>query len=307
MKLKKLTALTVASLALTSGVAMADPYYMDVGAAGNPGLPLPDGNSVTSIFNSFQLFANTTSTIYDTDTSGGLSVGDKFIDTGNANFTSGLPNGDQEGINFIGFSEITLSWNNLKGSIVSVAPNGIGGVTTTTSYVGGAVFDFYFDAPADASYGATVGSADDAGHGDGTKVLSLMLTNGTGSSTFDSSGNFVTGSSNFWADITFALNNFWWFDINNNGVVDAGDADFADLLGLAVPMKLNAAVDQNTNHVVNVPGSGAVLPGYGPELLVVHSDHDGSIEFSVPEPASVALLGLGLLGLSFSRRNKKSA
>lgn len=314
MKLKKLASAMAISMALVSGTTFADAFYMDVGAAGNPGFFLPDGNTVTSVFNSFQLFANTTSKIYDTNGSFSLNTGDKFIDAGNANFTSGLPNGDQEGINLFGTSEITLSWSNLVGSVISTAANGLGGITTTTSYVAGGVFDFYFDAPGNANYGASVGSADDTGFSPsnealpGTKVLTLTLTGGTGSSTFGPTGNFVTGSSNLFADITFALDNFWWFDSNGNGVADAGDKDFHDLLGLLVPVNLSSAVDQNTNHVVNVPGSFLPGPaGFGNELLVVHSDHDGSIEFSVPEPTTIALLGMGLLGMGIGSRNKKAS
>ena len=40
--------------------------------------------------------------------------------------------------------------------------------------------------------------------------------------------------------------------------------------------------------------------------LVRQSTLDGSIRFAVPEPTSVALLGLGLLGLGLSRKSKKS-
>lgn len=40
--------------------------------------------------------------------------------------------------------------------------------------------------------------------------------------------------------------------------------------------------------------------------LIRQTTLDGSIVFNVPEPTSVALLGLGLLGLGFTRKSKKS-
>ncbi|MCE9549572.1 MAG: PEP-CTERM sorting domain-containing protein [Betaproteobacteria bacterium] len=312
MKLKKLIVLMAIPFAIASGVALADPFYINVGGLGPA---IGDANTTTRTFDSHQVFANTTSVIYDTNNSGSLNVGDKFIDAGDAHFTSGLPSGDQEGINLdIGsgiIAEITTQWNNLVGSISAVTPITTGSLTggfiTTTNYVAGGVFNFYFDAPGNANYGASVGTSDDSGFGNGTHVLTLTLTSGTGSSTFNSLGQFVTGSSNLFAEITFARDNFFWFD-NGNGIVDAGDKDFHDLLGLLIPIKLNASVDQNTNHVVNVAGNGSAGPaGFGNQLQIIHSDHDGSIEYSVPEPTSIALLGLGLLGLSFSRRNKKAA
>lgn len=309
--MKKLSTLLL--LGFVAPVAMAQPIYLDFGASGQApggGGSGTDLDTFTSVFDQLQLFADTSTTQYNTNLGGtpGLNVGDRFIDNGSAAITDLLPPlGDDEGLGLL--SEITVSWTGLSGETTSdLTPIGVLGESAQTiAYDSDStVFEFYFHGDGigpNASFG-TVGNGDNTGFSDGDKILELLVKGGSGTNTFDAGGDFVSGSSILLGEVVFALDDFWWFDNGDDTPGTAGDKDFDDLLGLAVPLVLRASVDQNTDEVVtDFSGFGTPGPvGFGEELFKVHSTHDGSLDFAVPVPKTLLLFGLGLIVFPWLRR-----
>ena len=72
------------------------------------------------------------------------------------------------------------------------------------------------------------------------------------------------------------------------------------------PVKVSWALDTNVNPPVPTLNSLVSLNG-GQGPLVRQTTLDSSIVFDVPEPFSLALVGIGLLGLGLTRRQKAQA
>jgi len=148
------------------------------------------------------------------------------------------------------------------------------GVLTPTgpSYTGG-YFNVYFNSFIDNSYDQL--------------VIAGALTGST----------IQAANLDLFFNITYAKDGFLKI-FNGVEYVDAGQA----IAGGAVP---TLKLDTNVNPPIPTPDQMKfVVDGNGNLNAIRQTTLDGSVTASIPEPSSIAMLGLGLLGLGFAARRK---
>ncbi len=267
----------ISLLTLISGNAYAMLIMMDPGTIGAPANG--DLNTLTGTFNELGLYVQTTSTITGANTF--LDVGDLAVDA----LKPSNPLRDTEGLNTVPGWELTGRWSNLSGTFTNM------GTYNLYNYQVGTI-DFWGDPTPDADFGLTIGSDDDGVGGlgttftDGTKVATATLVSGTGHVWFDSNGVPVTGDTLTYWQLSYMLPNFWRDQYGN---------DLSPYVSSVPGFYIQATVDTNTHNFVVAPPK-------------IHSDHDGSAGFGViPEPTTMLLFGMGIVGLATRIRRKKAA
>ena len=300
----KLSTLAILST-LVAAPVMAQPIFIDIGTdfdAASPNTNYVAGPTTTGWLTELQFNYNSWSTVKDTNGNGLLDAGDVITSTGglkgsgfnnflalygNNSISSFLPqqfgafgpsnNGYKNGW------ELSFGFDDLVGTI-----DGMGGVTWTSGTI-----SFYATTDIASCAGANNSSCF-------TRLFDMTVTNG---------GNIPSATL-----LSGYLSNFNTTDMF--GAVVAGDVFNTQVGGVNKSFRtihdelalkgeqqsFNFLVDQNVAALPAVTGYDPVSKTF----TLAPALHDGSLSFSVSEPTSLAVLGLGLLGFGFARRNKKA-
>jgi hypothetical protein len=278
--MKKLFTAALVSLACAS-TASATSIYIENGADYGGNANTAAGDTTTGWKDSLKLVYVSNSLVTDVDGDGpanGFEAGDTIVSSG------GMIGGAILGQNFV----------------TALVDSEVGGGPSDNGYTSSWALSFRFDDlmgtfdGTDFNY--TSGNIDwfilDVSNGYGAGVGSeVHLFTTTVQDHFYTNGNQV---------FTGSVGNFGTGAVNG---VDAGDVfnlaygnstmSFEDY-AMNISDTVRFRIDQNTD----APN----VTGYNNGKFEITGEHDGSLEFTVPEPASVAILGLGLLGFAASRR-----
>ena len=270
--MKKLLTATLVSLAF-AGTASASQFFIDVGVDydASSTAPTAAGGTTTGWKDELAVTYRSDSVVTDTTPDGILSNGDTILSAG------GRVVGNLDGANLV--TALTVSETLTGGP----SDNGYGDnwelafrFTDLAGTFSSAAGNFVYQS----------GNIDwvliDATNGVFNEVA--LFTTSISSSTVLSGNQIFTGT----------VSNFGTGSVNG---VDVGDifnvAGGSFGSGSAVSFRIDANTDTTT-----IPTTFASNGG----TFDIGAQHDGSVTFDVPEPASVAILGLGLLGFAASRR-----
>lgn len=278
--MKKLITAAIVALSF-AGTAAADPVYVDVGVDFGGNNNTAAGSTTTGWVDQLTYLYESTSKITDNDANGVLSAGDTILSSG------GIFND-----NFSGIANLT---SNLITSFEPAALGPFGPSDNSLNNDWGLTFGFtdlmgfwsgtgmvYTSGTIEMYYYELAGLT---GLGDLVHLFDLNVAGGgdTGQATV------LQGSlSNFGTDL---INGVAAGDVFNTAL-----GSFEDYTNASSSNNVYFSVSQDTQPLTGLNFVNGVAD--------VGGTHNGSINFQVPEPTSIAILGLGLLGLAGARRRK---